>query len=58
MHPVNIALQQKRVLGCVEYDHGLDIPQNKGNNRIIKTGQAIGIIRDNLREFLTLIERK
>ncbi|MEI7491308.1 MAG: DNA-processing protein DprA [Bacteroidota bacterium] len=58
MHTARFTIQQKRVLGCVEYDHGLDIPQTSGNTKLIKAGQAFGLNRDNLLVFEGMLREK
>jgi len=52
MHTANFAIQQNRVLRCIEFSLDIDIPQNRGNLELIKSGQAIGLSRSNLTKFL------
>jgi DNA processing protein len=56
MHTAKFAMQQKRVLGCVDYGEGLDIPQTEGNRKLISFGKAFGFNRGNLTIFEEMVQ--
>lgn len=57
MHTANFAIQQKRILRCIEFhDDDIDIPQHSGNIELFNSKKAVGLKRENLLEFSNLLE--
>ena len=51
LNTARIAIQQNKLLACVEYDYGEDIQRVSGNKQLIQTEKAIAVNRDNIIEF-------
>lgn len=51
MYTAEFSIKQKRVLGCILYDKGMDRDEVGGNRILIHSGKSIGLTRNGLWDF-------